>query len=77
MSEILKLRDLHVRYLRIHEGIKDLEARALELAMEQKRLSLELESTRKEEDEIINKIEKEWGRKIMQEDLAQIIKTNE
>lgn len=72
-----ELKLVYSTYGRIHEEIAELNRIAQDLVNRQAALSQELEYTRKAEKLVINKIEAELDRPLTQEDLLEIIQTNE
>ena len=72
-----ELKLVYSTYSRIHEDMAELNRLAQDLANSQAMLSQELEYTRKAEKIVINKIEAELDRPLTQDDLLEIIQTNE
>jgi hypothetical protein len=68
---------VYLKYNRLHNELSNLEKLAQDLSNKQAMLSQELDDNRKTEKFLINKIEETINRKITQEDLMQIINTNE
>jgi|694.fasta_scaffold04263_20 hypothetical protein len=72
-----QLKNVYLKYNRLHNELSNLEKLAQDLSNKQAMLSQELDDNRKTEKFLINKIEETINRKITQEDLMQIINTNE
>lgn len=72
-----QLKNVYSKYNRLHNELSNLEKLAQDLSNKQAMLSQELDDNRKTEKFLINKIEETINRKITQEDLMQIINTNE
>lgn len=72
-----QLKNVYLKYNRLHNELSNLEKLAQDLSNKQTMLSQELDDNRKTEKFLINKIEETINRKITQEDLMQIINTNE
>lgn len=71
------VREIYHNYSRLRDELSSLEKQANELSTLQIKISKELEDTRKAEKILINKIEESLGRALTQDDLIQIIKSDE
>lgn len=71
------VRSIYHNYSRLRDELSSLEKQATELSNLQIKISKELEDTRKAEKTLINKIEESLGRALTQDDLIQIIKSDE
>jgi hypothetical protein len=72
-----ELRWIYSKYDEIYQQLKDLEEKTIELGNVQQKVHMKLTNNRKAEKEVINKIEEELGRPLTQDDLLQMIRTNE
>ena len=73
----VRIKEIYRKYQVLHDEIHELEQQTKTLMSRRERLSQELEETRNEEKVLINKIEEEIGRSVTQDDLIEIIKTDE
>ena len=75
-EHIREIKILHETYSRVHSELDELSKEVTQLLAKQSHLSQELDNTRKTELSIINKIEEQLHRKITQEELIEIIKSD-
>jgi hypothetical protein len=73
-DEIIEIFEM---YKNIRENISSVEKLVKMLEEKQELLHEQLTNNRNREKDLINKIEKELGRKIMQEELLEILEKNE
>jgi hypothetical protein len=76
-TEIERLKQLTVVYSEVHVALNELASEIRELDKMRKGLSEVLDKTRDEEKQIINKLEKKFGKSLNPDDLLEIIKTHE
>ena len=76
-THIRKIYELHLEYDKIREKLEALNDTVSQLVAEQNTLHQNLLDIRNAEEDLINKIEEEIGRKLTPEDLIAAIKINE
>lgn len=73
ISKAEDLKQIYLRYAKIYEEIKEIEDLLVELGNRQRLAKQRLTDNREAERFLINKIEKEIGRALTQEDLLEMI----
>ena len=73
IEDKIKLQRIYSKYAELHIQLNSLETEVRSLLSRQNLLSQELNQLRSEEKELINNIEEELARPLLQEEIMQII----